>query len=530
MSDSSKGSVYSNASSDVGPVASVSKKVPMWNETFLTTFAIDSLETPVPRGRNVTGVSISESSFNRTFNRDLTINATNLNPVINVSFTERFNVTCLDGSAISNFTVRYYPSLANFSYLHNLTNVNTFRVINVNYTKIFTKNNDSGLLPLILLYQTAGYFTFNISKAVSKFENASIYTNASFIVEMNLSYPIKFSGYTFTMLNPWFELEGNTTTKLLNYSQSFRLTSGKALNMSLLFSPVEGLYWNNTKFYKNSVQFTPPAYNSTFNGWRIAPGGFISSNNTVIKVDFWINTTVGFSNIKASRWATDSLIMGLDTRRREYMIEVLKGPPSYLVERIKFNVTDMALANIFQQTKSTYPTSVVTLENNTYQYFDPELEQTINMPNGTRMYLTRAQKACGRVTISFNYNGSYNATMRILDEVHNPLPDAQVELLYNGVRFGTLMGWNGSIYYPAKTTSIIGMVSFNYLPEGNYTAVVHFRGTQVQAQNFTLNGKNRALVLDVITTVPYQPTILVSWFAIFSFLAVLGVVLLKRKR
>lgn len=91
------------------------------------------------------------------------------------------------------------------------------------------------------------------------------------------------------------------------------------------------------------------------------------------------------------------------------------------------------------------------------------------------------------------------------------------------------MNRENPLHAPAKKSDSLGLVTFRYLPEGNYSAEVMFQGMLVQTHNFTLNEVNSFPTVEITTVVPYEPTILVIWIILFGFIAIIGFSM-QRKR
>lgn len=538
----------------------VTPSVPNWNNISYAKISAVRCQTPTPnpQSQSVNGVSFSNfknaTYFNQTYTPTLNTNASSIQHVLRLSMSERFFVNCTDPTASSNFTVLYFPSLANNTLLDTMRfiQIKDGTINTVNYSRTYNQKNDSIIVypsytnfnEYIFRYDMVSKFEFdfNISEAVRIFENTSLYKGANFIVELNYSFPISVKEWSMTTTSSYFTIEGRNTTHVVSYSELFYVESQENVLLTFYFIPAEVNSTYDYSFYsedfnnKNPVltQMTTPTFDTAVQGYLIAPAplDLVSANSygTLIQVTFNINATVGFTEINADRWTFDRLVASLDIRVRQYQLSVLQGPNIYLIENIRFNITDMYYANVFGGSNSSYPDGAFSFQNNTFPYYNTELESVINIPNGTQCLLGRIQKLQGPVTVSLEYNASYNATFHVLDEVRNPLPGAEIVLNYCGVRFGSLMAWNMSLSYPRVMTDSNGVITYTYLPEGNYTAMVYYQDRLVQTENFTLNNANSPLTLEIITTVPYAPTILIGWFVIFGILAILGVVLLKRKR
>src|SRR5271157_2893228 len=546
----SHGNMNSSVSTNQGVMTSqAAPPVSNWSKVNYAKLMVYSQEAP-PQGasRSVPGVKVPVLSLNETFYPKLSTNATSTQPVLRLRYSEDLFVNCTDASTISNFTIRYVPSLANDSYdtvqFTELKNSGT-----ANYSRTYTQiNNTELIIPdihnanmFIFRYEINAFY-FNVSEAVHVFENNSLYTGARFIIQLNYSYPISIVGWSMKTTSPAFDIEGKQSAHTISYSESFTLKSVDEVNLTFYFIPVDQNVTFDYMFYsqdfnvKNSVltQMSTPDYNTTVHGWKIEPAPFShvtsNSNGTLIAVTFNVNATVGFTEIEANRWSLDRLEASLDIRLRQYQLTVLQGPVTYLVENVQFNIPDLPFGSVFSNSIASNPDGSFSYANNTYQIYSPELERVVNVLNGTQGNLGRIQRSQGPVTVSLQYNSSYNATFRVLDQVRNPLSGADVVLNYYGVRFGALMAWNKTLAYPSIKTGSSGSISYTYLPEGNYTVTVYYQGALVQTMNFTLDSTSSPLSLEIITTVPYAPSILIGWFVIFGVLAILGLVLLKRKR
>ncbi|HME50900.1 MAG TPA: carboxypeptidase-like regulatory domain-containing protein [Candidatus Lokiarchaeia archaeon] len=537
----SHGNMNSSVSTNQGVMTSqAAPPVSNWSKVNYAKLMVYSQEAP-PQGasRSVPGVKVPVLSLNETFYPKLSTNATSTQPVLRLRYSEDLFVNCTDASTISNFTIRYVPSLANDSYdtvqFTELKNSGT-----ANYSRTYTQiNNTELIIPdihnanmFIFRYEINAFY-FNVSEAVHVFENNSLYTGARFIIQLNYSYPISIVGWSMKTTSSAFDIEGKQSAHTISYSESFTVKCLNEVNLTFYFIPVDQNVTFDYLFYKqdfnvkNSVltRFSQaPSYNTTVHGWKIEPAPFshvtANSNGTLIAVTFNISATVGFTEIAANRWTLDKLVASSDMRMRQYQLSVLQGPETYLIENIRFKITDMYFGNIFSNSNASYPDGSFYVAYNTYQMFNPVLEAVVSMPNGTQGILGRIQKSQGPVTVSFEYDAPYSVTFRVLDAGRNPLPGAEVVLNYSGLSFGSLMAWNTSIVYPPSITDSGGLISCNYLPEGNYTVVVNYQGTLVQAINFTLDSTNSPLTLEIITTV--QPWYNPSFSTAIVIIAVTG--------
>ena len=85
------------------------------------------------------------------------------------------------------------------------------------------------------------------------------------------------------------------------------------------------------------------------------------------------------------------------------------------------------------------------------------------------------------------------------------------------------------INYPSKITDIFGKLDYYNMPQGKYFVEVIMNGKSVGLRNFTI-GDNLVPVFEVVTDIPYQPTILILWLALFSVISLVGLAKLKKKR
>jgi hypothetical protein len=519
-----------------------------WNKINFAKIMPDRQTAPSPGRANANGVDVplANISSQPDFHPERNVNATPIQPVMRLGCTEKFLVNCTNANVVSNFTIRYRPSLANDTYdTVRFTQLNSTVL---NYTRTYTQKNNTEIIisdftnASLYVFRFQIYdFYFNISEAVRVFEGISLYAGSVFLIEINYSFPIQVTDWKITTTSPSFTIEGLKTSHTISYAEQFTIKSAQQLLLTCNFIPVDRASTFDYAFLSKDLNYpnsalTPftPSLNLTVGGYNIAPlpTTYVNANKngTLINVSFKINATVGFTEIMANRWTFDRLVASLDMRVRQYQLSVMQGPETYLVENIRFNVTDMYYRNVFPSTNASYPDGWFYFQNNTYPEYKADIEKTVDVPNGTRCYLHRIQKHQGPVTVSMEYNSSYNVTFRVVDEVRNPLSGAEVVLNYSGVRFGSLMAWNTSLAYPSVKADTTGSISFSYLPEGNYTVMVYYQGNLVQTKNFTLDSTNAPLSLEIITTVPYAPSILIGWFIIFGVLALLGILLLKRKR
>lgn len=532
------------------PMTSEDPSVPEWNQFNHTMIAIDTEEAPLPSSTIPAGVSgVSVDTYIPTWNKALTNNATNLQSDIKLNYTARFNITCTNHLAISNYTVRLNTPLIfkkTFNDLlisTNLGAVTIYSYATTNQTTFYPAylTQGSAVYPVIWPKVTEfknttsmNYFNFNISQAVHVFESSPLYTGVAFRFEVGYTVTLNITSWAmYSKPGESFRIEGSQSTRSMNYTVACRLIGPKGVNVTFHYIPSDRNLTSNHKFYlKNALLSPTPSYESRAGGWSIAPPGKVQLNSTGVdfKVEFRCNSTIGFIEQKAGKWNSDGVATRLDLRTRKFKLAVLSGPMYLLIERVEFTVRDIAYSSVLLISRTVEPASSITVSDDTYKYYDPTLEKEVTKSNGTKVLIGRIQKAKGPVLASFTYNASYSAALRVLDELRNPIPGAEITLYFHGVRFGPLMSAGESSLQPPKLADALGNAQFINLPEGNYSVEVRYQGQLVKNQSFSLYGSTMSLSIDIVTPVPYQPWILVSWLAIFGIACVIGVLLFKRKK
>ncbi len=539
------------------PMASDAASNPTWDLVNHTRLAIDTQSAPFSYG-NTSGVPGVSISVNRTHNKAHSLNATNLQHYMNLSYTDRFTINCTSIET-STYTIKIFTPLIH-ELLKDLFLPNASLVTNIQSIKIKCTTNEtsftynlsmynSWLFPIVIspIYSDVSiiqfryalqYFYFNISQAVKVLESRSIYEGASFLFEVNYTVPVVFSSWAMaTKTGEKFRIEGDHSSSLSNYTLSFRVSAPKGVSITFHYLPADYYYINQTTpiFYRFNGS-VPIAFNAAkdeaLQGWLIAPNGLpvdLNSSGIPFRIDFSINATVGFIDQLAGRWTSDGMASDMDIRTRKFKLTVLSGPNTLLIENVEFTANDIAYTNRIKPTSSTTPESGIDITDDTYTYYDTVLEKDVTKSNGTKVKVGRIQKSNGPVKVSFSYDAPYNASLTIRDNVRNPLPGAEVILFFHGVRFGPLMSMNGSNLQPAKIADALGVVTYNFLPEGNYSVEVRFQD-RVTTQEFSLYGGTKSVSIEVVTDAPYQPWILIAWIAIFGVLCMLGISLFKRKR
>ncbi|MBD3187783.1 hypothetical protein GF325_13185 [Candidatus Bathyarchaeota archaeon] len=518
-----------------GTRESIVQEVPEWDEIMHTTFVIDQQEEPSSHYTADTGLIVSD--VNTDFYPGNSTNATNMNPRMYIHYIESLNVSCPDVGAASGsgFTVNYTSSVAN------ATNFNYVKVYNENYSRIYLPSNASALNGEHAVDIEPENMYFNLSNAVELLENRSIYDGASYLFEFNVSYEVSFNTWEMGVDNPPFILQNLTATSVVNYTQTIELYSFREINLTLFYVPVEGDLLINPRFFINGIELDSSIENN-FSGlglpaWKItAPNAStkISTGNDILSVEFGINTTIGFVDVYNERWTKDMIIRDVDVRARTFSIEILEGSETYLVERVEFNMTDMDFRYVIDHRTlaASTPEAAVAVSNNTYSFYDEELDfQLVFRPNGTRFKVGRIQKATGKVEATLYYRTANEFTLRVLDELRNPIRGAKITLFYENetIRFGTLMAASNPIHYPEKETGWLGTLKYYNMPPGKYIASVTNDGEFVKMFNFTIDDHGTENSFDIVTGVPYQPTLLIAWCCIFGVIALIGIIYIKKQ-
>ncbi|MEX2681187.1 MAG: hypothetical protein Q6373_006275 [Candidatus Sigynarchaeota archaeon] len=534
---------------DIIGMAGEDPTVPTWDKVNHTMISIDTSEAP-RASVNYTGVAGVVASWlpPSTFNKKASINATNMQPNIYMNYTDRYSINCTQVVSGSNYTVKLIAPSIYFRLKGMVipeTNWKSIKLGRVGNWTSFTFGEigfDSRIYPSIWpnvtqynngtdLPEDKHYFKFNVSHAAKVFYNRNVQAGDSFFFELNYTIQIVTSEWSMSSTSTKnFRIEGNQSTRSANLTLGFRISGPKGVNVTFHYKPADDGWTGNFNFYRNNILLPKP--DKEAQGWKLPKTGTVDLNSTGVafKIEFNYNATVGFVERHVGKWNSDGIASRLDTRTRTYKLAVLSGPQTLLVERVEFTANDIAFRSVFQISKKVAPSSSIALSDDTYSYYDPVLEKEVTKSNGTKVVVGRIQQANGPVAASFNYNASYSVSLRVLDEIRNPLPGAEVTLYFHGIRFGPLMSLNKTYLQPAKIANTLGFVSYDYLPEGNYSVEVRFQGRLVKTQEFALYGTTNKSTIEVITDVPYPPGILVSWIAIFGLLCMLGIALFKRKR
>lgn len=504
------------------PSASQVTTIPQWSDIEYTTVRVFQQSAPSGSVTPVEGLSVPPASMQKFFYENTSLNATNIQTTAWLHFKEQFNVTCTSATAESDFVINYYPALANGSLVEGVRLFNN--VLDVSYTK-----DNASLIESFLTYASVGeHFSFNMSAAVERVENVSLYTGANYSVQIEFKYPIQFKDWSMTSTHSAFPIGGRNATAIANYSQSFTLWSEIPLNVSFYLIPRETSFITNPAFRLGTTPFTAD-FNSTIGGYDISPGGgSVDTNNSRVTFTFGVPFTVGFTDTYVNRWHRDLVKWGANARSRYFKLDIFAGPEQYLLEKVQFNITDID-GSIRRPGTYSSPSTATSTANAQYSVLDEETGQMVTIQNGTRFTIGQMQKAAGRLDVGLDYSGTYNATFRILDEVRNPLAGAGVILYYHGERFGVRMAAEDPLVNPMQQSDALGVVTFRFLPEGNYSMVVQFQGWN-HTQDFRVSKDQASISGEVVTSVPYQPGLLVSWTVAFGIVAVLGVVLVKKKK
>nr|MDO8087424.1 hypothetical protein [Candidatus Sigynarchaeum springense] len=522
--------------------------VPTWDKVNHTRISIDTSEAP-RASVDLMGVEGVQASWlpPSTFNKKSSINATNLQPNIFMNYTDKYSINCTQVVWGSNYTVRLNAPLIYFklrAFQYPESNWKSIKLGHVGNWTSFTFGEigfDSWLYPSIWpnvtqyvngtnLPENKHYFNFNVSHAAKVFYNRNVQAGDSFFFELNYTIKLVTSEWSMaTKAGSNFRIEGNQSTRSANLTLGFRIAGPEGVNVTFHYKPSDDACTGTFQFYQDTVRLAQPEKEAE--GWRVPRTGTVDLNSTGVafKIEFNYSATVGFVEQHAGKWNSDGIASRLNTRTRTYKLAVLSGPKTLLVEKVEFTANDVAYASVYLITRKVIPSSSITLMDDTYTYYDTILEKEVTKSNGTKVIVGRIQKTNGTVAASFNYNASYSVSLRVLDELRNPLPGAEVTLYFHGIRFGPLMSLNKTYLQPVKIANSFGSVFYDYLPEGNYSVEVRFQG-HVKTHEFTLYGATKSISIEIITGVPYQPWILISWIAIFGLLCILGIALFKQRR
>ncbi|MHA1716408.1 MAG: hypothetical protein ACTSXP_12260 [Promethearchaeota archaeon] len=517
--------------------------IPQWSDLKIGTIFVETQEAPQPSADPVPGTNITIEDLE--FVRENSTNATNLSPGLDLFYIERFNVSVSDTYQYEQNGSRpvYHPSITRTS--------NTYYIkIRSNKDNVVEYKNDEDLtkniFPLsqtILAYSTdQNKLKINVTLAADLVDNSTLDNNSWFYFEIASFLMINIKNWTIkTMTNSSqpgvFGIEAYNSSHIVNYSQTFSFDTLNPIKARFILIPADKQKWINPKFYYNDEEFTPGNYydpiNGSIIGWRIPNQAIPTNTSSTLNITFGINYTIRFTDMYSisKKWAEDRLVQGTDNRVRKYHIEITEGAEHYLVEKIYFNITEMKFKNAADLglKSHSYPVTGTNLRNNTYSVFDPAIEDIVLKENGTKFEISRLKKGI-KVSVSFLYNASYNISLRILDEVKNPLAGAEVILYYEGVRFGPKMNETSQLNYPIQVSDQYGYVHYNYLPMGNFEARVSFNGKSVTNFTFSTFDQDSGSALNVETPVPYRPAFMVGWFAVFSSFSIASLVILRFKK
>ncbi|MHA1680188.1 MAG: hypothetical protein ACTSUE_04220 [Promethearchaeota archaeon] len=504
--------------------------VPTWDDILYSTVTVFQQEVPTAEYTTDAGIVISD--IHTVYYPENTTNATNLDYTMVIHYIESFNLSCPDVGLTDgeNYSVRYNASVLGW-HSQGGPNFNRLLIHNENVSSEYLPSNASLLNAFLSIEDST--LTIDLANTVGAIEETAIYDNASFIFEFNVTFKVNFTQWNMDVNdgNP-FVLEGRNSSRMVNFTQTTTLDSLKGIDLKLNLIPVDFDLLKNVTIYIDDVPVSKTEV--LINGskaWRM--GDLINTDGGVLKIEFSINFTVGFVDTYSENWARDVITNGANVRARSFYLDVLNGSETYLVEKVEYNATNMDYRYVISHRNDAYsePEASVSVSNNTYRIYDDELEKYVYYPNGTSLTVGRLQKEAGKVRFAVIYSADFDFSLRILDEVRNPLRGAEVFLYYSNqsIRYGTDMKISNPINYPSKITDIFGKLDYYNMPQGKYFVEVIMNGKSVGLRNFTI-GDNLVPVFEVVTDIPYQPTILILWLALFSVISLVGLAKLKKKR
>ncbi|MFX0098032.1 MAG: hypothetical protein ACFFCS_00515 [Candidatus Hodarchaeota archaeon] len=485
------------------------------------------------------------------------MNATNLITKYKLYFEESFNISVIDTNG--NMTGIYYPS-----HPMQLENMEHIKIYNENYTRLYQGRNvswgdenttrpDHWINEEIVDYNKYNhYWTFNMSRAVQLIEGKAAYNGSNYVFEFGFYIVVTLAAND-PKISSIFSLEGTKTEQMVNYSFKFKFDSPVSLNASFIFLPADSdkiigtPKFSRTDLSGNILNASYTAilqdnYDGNNPAWFLQGSFFPLKPEYYLVVNYSVNFTIEFTNMYTERWTCDRLTYRTSGRRRTLSLNISDGPEDLLVENINFTLTNMNFDDFFNQVKldaqfeprtTPYSGKFISRQNygnNTYRISESAGGPYDDMPNGTWFNIHKMQKSQGVMLFDFWYEASHNYTLRITDEVNNPLPGAEVYMFYQGKPYGVKMAENDSLINPPKISNNLGFIELNNIPAGEYDLEIVYGEEIVGTYSFSTDNLQNGQLIVIVTSVPYQPTILIGWLIVCSFIFIIGVYYLKKKR
>lgn len=533
--------------------------IPEWDEMLFGTFFINSTtdisdtpdySLPLEPGN---GMELLEGLSGPIYYPGNSTNATNLNPQFKLNFVESFNISVNDTGG--NLSARYYPSLGRI-----LKNLQYIKIYNENYTRLYIGRNvstgtenitrpDHWFKEKIIIFDAEPVsWIFNMSQCVQLMEGTDAYNGSNYVVE------ISYFHYVDVLFNPpetvnTFYLEGNQTEQKIDYQFSFRFDSLDPISASFIYLPADSdkisspsfgrFYDSNSSFIKTESADKIDNYTGEKPAWYLQGSYYPIDPQYYLQFNCSMNYTIEFTNIYTDRWTCDRLTYLTYGRRRTLSLNITDGPETMLVRNIRFNLTNIDFQDYYNMVShsglfdpiTTPYTGNVVAGNNTYKVYEGPIGGPFDwVANGTFFKIDRMQKSQGVMLLDFWYEASQNFTLRITDEVNNPLPGARVYMYYQGKPFGAKMSENDSIIYPPKTSNNLGFVELKNIPTGEYDLEIFYDSQIVGIYSFSTHDLENGQRITISTSVPYQPTILIGWIIVCSIIFVVGIYYLRKKK
>ncbi|MHA1731398.1 MAG: hypothetical protein ACTSU5_05620 [Promethearchaeota archaeon] len=350
--------------------------------------------------------------------------------------------------------------------------------------------------------------------------------NGSMVMTFNYTYEFEVKGwYTAPQSSESHSISNGTNNIVADFVTYFEIVGDEQLGLDLLYTPPDHTYlYNETISWKKPEQIyfvDVPSENHTIladNRIQI----LVSESKMQFNVTYLANYTLGFVNATPENiWSADRLVSGFNSRERDYIINASSGPAELLLGNIRFNSTIphssvQGYSDAFNRTVSEISINSTTIPN----YESPT--------GGVLAHFILGYMKTGEVDkVTVQYTADSFLNVLIADAISFPLPNVEVVLYINGLRYGSKVSNEEVRPFPSLTTDSQGQVLFENVPNyQNYTVEVFQNGkshgmyqvSPVKSLNF------------VVTEIPHFPIWIIVWASISVAVLCVGVVIYRKSQ
>ncbi len=255
---------------------------------------------------------------------------------------------------------------------------------------------------------------------------------------------------------------------------------------------------------------------------------------------FNANFTIGFLDVVDGNWYEDKLVESLYNRQRSYKVTVEDGPKTLKLSKLWINETWIYYNDLKQPGTQMFSALglTVSIENMNYSTgfdFGSGEEEEDGLPTGDEPDYPEGISIFGNEyyiwkgeidIVTIEYETIQTLSLIVADEINNPLPGYQVNIIRGNTLFGPKMNLYDSNPIATKVADGNGQVIVYFVPRGEYTIeILNAKGKSI----FNTTATTEKPLNILATNVTHFPTVIFILAGISIGMLISGLTIYRKR-